>query len=335
MSQNCRYNLFWQDNLEDAQSEQAINSFMDFSSEAFSRNFNLGNSPNFLLDLSFERSILQILSEECILFSNNSSEEELNEKDIEELYFIKKIKKPNDLFIVKNENDTSKENSTQSNKELRGRKRKNFSIKYANKRPHDKNSLDNILRKIQVHYISFLILFLNAILKHLENNSQYPELKQKSSKPLKFCKLDYNFKKNVNKKAIELLKSKTIGDIIKNKISSKYSKTNDEVKNDYNKIICEKIKQTEYYEVINKILSENYLKFFEIYHQNKRNINLREYGMDEDIILPSNVKTFSDLLKTDKEKADKEYRKNIDECINNFFVNKKLFSLYRTIPNLP
>ena len=87
--------------------------------------------------------------------------------------------------------------------------------------------------------------------------------------------------------------------------------------------------------MINKILSENYLKFFEIYHQNKRNINLREYGMDKDIILPSNVKTFSDLLKTDKEKADKEYRKNIDECINNYFVNKKLFSLYRTIPNLP
>ncbi len=125
MSQNCRYNLFWQDNLEDAQSEQAINSFMDFSSEAFSRNFNLGNSPNFLLDLSFERSILQILSEECILFSNNSSEEELNEKDIENLYFIKKIKKENDLFIVKKENDTSKEKSTQANKELRGRKKTN------------------------------------------------------------------------------------------------------------------------------------------------------------------------------------------------------------------
>ena len=66
-----------------------------------------------------------------------------------------------------------------------------------NKKFHDKKSSDNILRKIQVHYLSFIIDFLNNILRILKYDRQ-------------FLELDYNFKKDVNRKHINKLKKNTL-----------------------------------------------------------------------------------------------------------------------------
>ena len=303
MNQIYEHNLFLPDILISSQSEQEINyTVMDCSSETLSKNskINLENSQIFSEDLS---SDMQEISPEELsplrLNSFEGEELELNEKDINNLYFYEKNKNIKNLFNVE-----------KTNKILRGRKRKNSSIKNINKIPHGKNSLDNILRKIQVHYMSFLPLSLNDILKQLNID-------------LEFCKLDYNFKKIVNKKTFKLLKSKTIGDIIKSTISRKYSRTNDKKK--YNMNICDKINQTKYNEVLNNILSINYLKFFNtIYckdYGDKKIINLKDYGLDMDITLSEKVKTLSDLLKKSGENADKEYLKNIKECIEQYFMN--------------
>ena len=67
---------------------------------------------------------------------------------------------------------------------------------------------------------------------------------------------------------------------------------------------------------MNNILSENYLKFFKkIYYKSNRNINLKEYGQDKDILLSKKVKLFEDLLKDNKASdIDKEYQNKINEC---------------------
>ena len=199
------------------------------------------------------------------------------------------------------ENKTSKQSDLSkpflSQKKGRGRQRQNINNDSNNiPKVHNKFSTDNLLRKIQVHYLSFIISFLNEILEQLN-------FKQK------FFKLDYIFKKNVNMKFVESLKQKNLGEIICNKISSKYKKDD---KNSNIKIY-EEIKNNE---ILNNILSENYLKFFKkIYYKNNRNINLKEYGLDKDILLSKKVKLFEDLFKgNNTSDNDKEYQNKINEC---------------------
>jgi len=77
------------------------------------------------------------------------------------------------------------------------------------KKIHDKYSVDNMLRKIQIHYLNFIIGFLNEILKNLNYEQR-------------FLKLNYEYKKNVNKDFVERLKKSTLKDIVIIKISRKY-----------------------------------------------------------------------------------------------------------------
>ena len=91
---------------------------------------------------------------------------------------------------------------------------------------HGKFHEDNMTRKIQISYINFIIDFINEITKNIGYN-------------FKFIHLNNFYKSNVNKRHREKLKSETIENVIKNKISSKYSKINKNI----NSINCEKIKE--------------------------------------------------------------------------------------------
>jgi len=206
-----------------------------------------------------------------------------------------------DIMPILNVENNNKDTSSQSNNSQNllskktGRGRQRSTINNENMKVHDKFSTDNLLRKIQVHYISFIVSFLNEILAQLNFKQQ-------------FLKLDYVFKKNVNLKFVESLKKKNLGEIICNKISSKYKKDKNA-----NYTIYEEVKKNE---VLNNILSENYLRFFKnIYYKNNKNINLKEYGLDKDITLSKKVKLFEDLLKEkNASDFDKEYQAKINEC---------------------
>lgn len=197
-------------------------------------------------------------------------------------------------------NDENKIGEKDSSKKFllkkKGRGRQRQLINNENLKIHDKFSTDNLLRKIQVHYLSFIISILNEILEQLNFEQR-------------FYKLDYYFKKNVNMKFVESLKQKNLGEIICNKISCKYKQENENA----NQIIYEEIKDNE---ILNNILSENYLKFFKkIYYKNNRIINLKEYGLDKDILLSKKVKLFEDLFKDNNASdKDEEYQKKINEC---------------------
>ena len=172
------------------------------------------------------------------------------------------------------------------------------------KKIHDKYSVDNMLRKIQIHYLNFIIGFLNEILKNLNYKQR-------------FLKLDYNFKKSVNKDFVEQLKKSTLKDIVINKISERYTNYS----NNTNKMIYEEIKENE---ILKNILSINYLTLFKtIYYKSNKKIDLSEFGINQVIILSKKVKTFNDLLKK-IEKEGELYVKNIVNCsIKNFIPDCK------------
>ena len=168
-------------------------------------------------------------------------------------------------------------------------------------RVHDNNSYDNLLRKIQNHFMNFIVRFLNEYLNknNIEKN---------------FCKLDYNFKKKVNKKFVNDLKTKNLRDIIINNISIKYTRH----ENEANKNCLEEIESNEIYKIeiieLKKILSINYMDFFrKVYYKSERNVNLKEFGIFKTIILSKEVKMFNDLLEQNKSLGE-EHVKNIHKC---------------------
>ena len=228
--------------------------------------------------------------------------------------FKEKAEEEEKKSLSKDLNNTEKRIS-KKNKRTKGRRKKgknqndNEQINQCRIRYHNKNETDNILRKIQVHYLSFIESYLNDIL----DNFGYGE---------RFQRLDYKFKKKIKKKFIESLKEKTIGDIISNKISNKYKYK----KEDFNAKLCDKLKKEN--KVLNNILSQNYLLLFQkVYYKNINEINLKEFGLDEDkyIILSDKVKMYKDLLFKNKESF--LYFKKINKCIKEHFYPKLIFAL--------
>ena len=177
------------------------------------------------------------------------------------------------------------------------------------RKTHDKFSADNILRKIQVHFISFIVFFLNDILRSFEIRE-------------KFLKLDYKFKKDVNKQNYAELKNKNIGEIISNKISCKYKKDGNTNKNLYELLKTNK--------VLGKIFDIKYFTFFkEYYMKNEKTVDLRIFGVEKEITLSKKTKSYYDFLENEKSKTkDEKYINQIKECLNKSYLKEKKFNFY-------
>lgn len=197
----------------------------------------------------------------------------------------------------------------------RKRGRKKRSIKKVNlkgnlknkkiNREHDKYDKDNTLSKIQVKYINFIILFLNLIL-----------LLFKYNKKERFYLIAHVFKKTINKEYSSYLKTLKLGDIVQMEISEKCT-TKDVF---HNKNLYNKIKLNPY---INNILEENYLSFFRnVYYKSERKINLRKYGINEDIIISDDIIMYSDIINSFE---NKDYNKIIQCYVNEHYFDNKLF----------
>ena len=189
----------------------------------------------------------------------------------------------------------------------RGRQGQSCSnIANVNKKTHDKNAMDNLLRKVQIHFFNYCVSYSNDILKEFNYKEE-------------FLKLVHSFKNQVKKDFVESLKDKTLSDIICTKITSKY-RTKDE---NTNIIIYEKIKEKE---VLKKIFDENFLVLFDNYYKDRKAINLKKYGLEKEIHLSNKTETFKDLLK--KSESDQEYIKNLKNCVNINFIQRNRFLVY-------
>ena len=182
------------------------------------------NNPNFdLPSLSNEFSNLVEINSLDGNSSNSANESLIGLKLLlnehrsfdNELFSIFHFKKADNDITNTEERISNEENSVLA--EIRQKffvenKKRGRKNKKEGKKIHDKNTIDNLLRKVQVHYLSFIIKFLNTILLIL------------NKKNIRFKKLDYKFKQNVRKDFVDILKKSNIGEIISSKISGKYKK---------------------------------------------------------------------------------------------------------------
>jgi len=182
-----------------------------------------------------------------------------------------------------------------------GRKRNRAKPKFG--KTHSKYDFDNIIRKVQVHFHNFLISFVNEILMNFG-------IKQKFLNP------DYKSKRNAKKEMVDNLKSKEIGKILCQNLSTKYRKQYKLDKEKNNKLYSEVIENDN----IKKILSEPYISIFRnFYYTNKRDLN--DYNLD--IKISNKVKTYQDLLKDCSK--DSEYSEIIEKIVKKCYLPKKIF----------
>ena len=180
-------------------------------------------------------------------------------------------------------------------KYLRGRKRKS-SIDIGKIKIHDKKSKDNILRKFNVYFLTFVIKLANEIVAYFGFKG-------------KFFYLDYNFKKNITKEWLKKLKSFTFGELLCKNISKKYTKHSlNENMTFYGQVVKN--------ENIKQIFSKKYAEIFDIFRKNQRNFKVG----DDDFYLSPAIKMFDAFLLSikNKSKNDAGYIEAINEVIKDY-----------------
>ena len=202
-----------------------------------------------------------------------------------------------DLSVTKE----SKDSNDAILKEKRKRGRKND--KEVPQHTEFKN--DNKMAKIQVSYFSFLIAFLNAIIKLLNLNYYFIELKGKDK-----SKINQKYRDSLNKKTIKEI-------ILETPISGRYKKDKN-----YNSIQYNKLLVKDGQSIILSIMEKNFLFFFNIYFNNVKKFNLSSFGLKSlEVELPNKVKFFNDLLNKRKSDDFERYKKDMEKCAKNNFIS--------------
>ena len=218
------------------------------------------NKENFKPELLLNENILnqeeQNITLEEIKKIMNGTKIHLEEDYSEEIYFNKNFKTELQTIEFSTKNSSFSENKEDKFSKIinfitvlrkkRGRKSKNSN----NKKLHGSDDFDNIQRKIQVDFISFLIRLANDALKSIFG------VKTK----FHFKHVDYDLKKIVNHNYIEYLKNCNYSDIMKMKISKKNKKFGENANKETFNEVCE------YSDILKKIFCKKYLYIFQKYY---------------------------------------------------------------------
>ena len=257
---------------------------------------NILNKKCFSLDLGSKQNTLPLnmndfnpINHENITLEEiknimNETKINFDEDDCEDIYFIKNPKMEFQTTDASTKILTIPENKEESFSKTvnfkvflnqkRGRKAKE-GRKKLNQKIHGSTDFDNIQRKIQVNFITFLIRLGNDALKSIFG---------KKTK-FHFKDVKYELKKIVNHNYIEHLKQCNYSDIIKMKISPKNKRFGEDENLKTFTEICK------YSDKLRKLFDKNYLYLFQKYYCNLKN----EDNIDLDgikINLSPKTKTF-------------------------------------------
>ena len=167
---------------------------------------------------------------------------------------------------------------------------------------------DDILTKNQVHYFSYIILFLNRLLEKFEIKKNFKQI-------------DYAYKKKVNYDYLMELREKKLYDIVSLPITGKFKKQDKE----YNMILCKEIKELNN-PVINAFFELNYLYFFRnYYYKSEKLIYLKNLGSKNNYFI-SLSDNYEDKIITYQDKInsfqDKKYAEAYTKCIEELYLSK-------------
>ena len=167
------------------------------------------------------------------------------------------------------------------------------STKSSKKKTHSADDLDNNLRKIQVHFLNFVIFYLNDII--------YSHLEIKERKDLFFLKFSYPSKSDVNYEYVEKLKSFNIKELLENLDSSpKYKRIKIKKEENINK---NKLNDLCRHDWFNELIKTKFLDLFKIYYNQKN--PLREIFFNRKKITLSKINNFYALLQKYKNYEEK------------------------------
>ena len=184
------------------------------------------------------------------------------------------------------------------------------------KKTHGKCDFDNLERKIQVHFLNFLINFCNDALK-LEFGY--------TSNKFSFKKINYSDKTTINYKQTSYLKNLKIKDILNFKISDKYSKSDESA----NKDLLKRVTGTSIW--LDKIFEMKYLQLFNYYYNECEPLN-KIFIENKDISLSSKTKSFFCLLEKKKKKKN-ELINTVKNIYFNGNNNSNTFNTFFTVTN--
>ena len=239
--------------------------------------------------------------------SNNSLNNTLSE-DISSIYSNIDILYDNSFLSDFNLMDISGTNEKENNnkKELfkteqLKRKRGRKINKESKKATHSALFKDNIKRKIQVHFLTFLVSLINDII------STFP-LKDISLKDLA-----HNMKAKISKEYFEKMKKSSIKELIENiNISSKFKNYEENI----NKEVIKKLFEYDF-DYFSKLFEKDYLFFFRLYYNDEKPLNkLSLFG--KTIEFSKKTEPFYILIKNQE---DKELKKAIIEGAKKYFID--------------
>ena len=185
-----------------------------------------------------------------------------------------------------NENEEDKKValfSTRKNRLFKIEKNKKRGRKSMKKKKfHLKSDFDNVLTKIQIHFLNFLINISNDVLNATLTKNN-----------LHFKHINYNFKKQITYEHIKYLKTVPIKVLLEKDISSKYRKYS----KDFNsKILQQVIPSSKWLE---EFFNMKYLSLFRIYYNNCKPLKQINFN-GKNINLSLNTKSFFNLLKKNR-----------------------------------
>lgn len=181
------------------------------------------------------------------------------------------------------ENKTVALFSTRKNRLFKIEKNKKRGRKSRKKKKfHLKSDFDNVLTKIQIHFLNFLINISNDVLKATLTKNN-----------LHFKHINYKFKKQITYEHIKYLKTVPIKVLLEKDISSKYRKYS----KDFNsKILQQVIPSSKWLE---EFFNMKYLSLFRIYYNNCKPLKQINFN-GKNINLSLNTKSFFNLLKKNR-----------------------------------
>ena len=219
------------------------------------------------------------------------------------------------LFINKylffdRKNDISSNNIEKENNFDKGKFIIQEEKKAKSKRNHNKFERDNIMKKINIHFISFIVKFVNFNIRTLISKKH----------PL-FANLSYNFKKKLNNYTFKSLTNMSIGEVLRNEGSNK-NKRNKTYEKDENKKIFKSVYNT----ILKDLLDINYIQFF-------RNVYMKapkKYTLEvlNNYKTPKKISFFDDFVKSEvqKDKINGElYKKRLIYISRIEFLNQYPF----------
>lgn len=193
-------------------------------------------------------------------------------------------------------------------------KRGRHTFKNSNKQIHSSMAFDNIQRKIQTHYLTFLVNFSNDFV------NSFLGYKNKCF----FKQIKYTIKREINYNSVKKLKEGTFADFLKMDITSRYENIN----KNFNRQNLDNLYEN--YPQLKEIFELNFLEIFQKYYFNEGKPLKEIFIGNKKIEISSKIENYCNLKKKCSSCSDK-----LDMIIKNVYfyeinyLQKKKFKIIK------